>query len=125
MELLMLDCTNPHHTRLVLSFIVQSELDYGDLDDDMRLLAWNQRQGLWVVVVNDQGQAVGIACTVSLSDIEGDALLWLEVLPRFRNRGYGRSLVSWMQQHTCRRLVIKSVPGASGFYRHIGVSVMR
>jgi GNAT superfamily N-acetyltransferase len=123
MNILTLDYNNTHHTHLVLSFVLQSDLDYGDLDEDIRLLTWSQHQGVWAVVVNEQNIVVGIVCIVSLSDVAGNAMLWLEVLPRFRRKGYGRALVTWGQKQSQRSMIIKSVPSAVNFYRHVGVPV--
>lgn len=120
MKIVQLNHTNPHHTHIILSLLVQSTLDYGDMDRDPRLSAWQRGQGRWAVVVNAQGCVMGIVSVVSLSDSEGDALLWLEVLPHYRKRGMGRALLSWARGQTRQNLVIKSVPTAAGFYLHCG-----
>jgi GNAT superfamily N-acetyltransferase len=120
MNIVMLNPTSKEHTHIVLGMIINSDLDYGDLDTDARLLTWQQQQGTWATALNDYGEVVGIACIVSLSDIAGDALLWLEVLPAYRRQGYGRALLTWVYHHAQDALMIKSIPGATGFYEHVG-----
>jgi GNAT superfamily N-acetyltransferase len=99
----------------------QSTLDYGEMDADPRLDAWQQGQGRWAIAVNDQGHVAGIACTVCLDDQEANALLWLEVLPQYRRQGYGRALLAWAREQEPDALVIKSVGSAVGFYNHCGI----
>lgn len=123
MNIMPLRQNNPQHTRIVLSLLIHSTLDYGerDMDQDVRLLAWHAGQGKWAAALPNRHDVAGIVCVVHLSDSDQDALLWLEVLPRYRRRGYGRALLRWAQTQTVQPLVIKSVPGAVGFYQHTGL----
>lgn len=98
MPLTTLNPFNPQHARIVLSLVVQSTLDYGEMDADPRLDAWQQGQGRWAIAVTDQGHVAGIACTVCLDDQEANALLWLEVLPQYRRQGFGRALLAWARE---------------------------
>jgi GNAT superfamily N-acetyltransferase len=66
--------------------------------------------------MDSSGTIVGIACVVTLSDTGKDALLWLEVLQAYQQRGVGKTLLKWAQKQTHQKLVIKSVPSAVGFY---------
>lgn len=115
---------NPHHTHIVVSCVVQSTLDYGDLDADARLLVWQSHQGKWAVATTDDGAIAGIVCVVNLHDRDNDALLWLEVLPHYRRNGIGTALLLWAQAQTQRELVIKSVSGAFPFYQHVGIGTV-
>ncbi|NJP04395.1 MAG: GNAT family N-acetyltransferase [Chloroflexaceae bacterium] len=119
MQVIPLSLTSSHHTSLVVSLVVQSMLDYGDIDHDARLLAWYQRQGAWAVAVNQQRLITGIVAVVKLSDMDRDALFWLEVRPDYRQRGYGRALLNWANQHARQPLVIRSVVGAYPFYERL------
>lgn len=121
MPLTTLNPLNPQHAHIVLAMAVQSTLDYGNMDADPRLTAWQQGQGRWAVAVTDQGTIAGIACVVRLDDQDADALLWLEVLPQYRNQGYGRALLAWAREQRPDALVIQSVSSASGFYVHCGI----
>lgn len=119
MNMIPLQFHNSHHTRIVLSFILQSELDYGNLDNDTRLAVWNQRHGKWAIALSDLGIVTGIVCVVPLSDHVEDGLLWIEVLPSFRRKGFGKALLTWATQHSYHQqypLFIKSVPSAEAFY---------
>ncbi len=123
MNIIPLDPTNIHHTHIVLSFVVQSTLDYGDLDADARLLTWQNCEGTWAAAVSDSGNAVGIVCVVSLCDTSDDALFWLEILPQYQNQGVGNILLTWAQAQAQRPLHIQSVPSAVGFYQQAGMQV--
>ncbi|NJN66693.1 MAG: GNAT family N-acetyltransferase [Chloroflexaceae bacterium] len=122
-NILPLDHTNPLHTRIVLSLVLQSTLDYGQLDSDIRLLTWQAHQGQWAVAVREGGVVAGIVCVVPLSDGPSPGLLWLEVLPRFQRQGVGTALLSWAGARTRRTLVVRSVPSATEFYRRAGARV--
>lgn len=121
MRIIKLDPTNSMHTRIVLAMVLDSSLDYGDLDTDPRLLCWINAQGQWGIAIADSGAVAGIACVVSLCDTNGDALLWLEVLPEHQRQGNGTALLTWAQSQARQPLLIKSVAGATGFYEHAGV----
>ncbi len=121
MRILQLDQTSAQHTQVILSLIVQSKLDYGVLDEDIRLLAWQSPQSRWAVAVDDNGTLLGIVCVVHVDDMEGDALLWLEVLPPHQRQGVGRGLLSWAQTQSPCDLIVRSVPGADGFYCRVAV----
>lgn len=121
MKIVSLKPGKPQHTRIVLSMVVQSKLDYGDMDEDARLLAWHTRQGRWAVAVHKNGDIAGIACVVRLSDTGEDALLWLEVLPPYQRQGMGEALLDWAHTQARHRLSIHSVPSAEGFYQRAGV----
>ncbi len=123
MKVIPLHQTNRHHTDIVLSMVVQSKLDYGDIDADVRLLSWQNCVGRWAVATNDRGKVVGIVCVVDLSDDDQDALLWLEVLPQEQRQGVGDMLFVWARAQTQRDLVIKSVASAKGFYQRYGVQM--
>lgn len=123
MKVVPLQQTNRHHTDIVLSMVVQSTLDYGDIDADVRLLSWQNCVGRWAVATNDSGRVVGIVCVVDLNDDEKDALLWLEVLPQEQHKGVGDMLFAWARTQTQRDLVIKSVASARGFYQRYGVQL--
>ncbi len=122
MYIVPLDPMSETHTHIVLSMVIHSELDYGELDSDARLVAWQKHQGVWGVAVNEQGSAMGIACVVHLSDTGDDALLWLEVLPTYRRLGVGQALLRWVYRQIPHPLVIHSTPSAAPFYEHIGVA---
>lgn len=115
--ILPLNPNNRYHTHLVLSLVVESRLDYGDLDTDPRLLAWLNYEGRWAVALADDRRVAGIVCLVSLSDEPGDALLWLEVLPQYQHQGRGSALLNWAKEQSQQSLVIKSVTSAVDFYR--------
>jgi GNAT superfamily N-acetyltransferase len=103
MNIIPLNLTNQHHTQVVLSLVVQSTLDYGDLDTDARLLAWQHHQGQWIVAANDEGDIIGIACVVGLSDGKGNSLLWVEATPPYQHQGIEHELLTWMQQHNTHK----------------------
>lgn len=53
-------------------------------------------------------------------------ILYLAVLPEFRRRGYGQSLVQWCQsQSGAERIALVSLPGALRFYRALGFRTVR
>jgi GNAT superfamily N-acetyltransferase len=123
MKVIPLQQQDSRHTHVVLSFVVQSLLDYGDIDNDVRLLSWNNNEGQWAVAIDDQGHAMGIVCVVRLSDRQQQALLWLEVLPQYQEQGIGSKLLAWAQTQAGTSMIVKSVPSANGFYQHAGVCI--
>jgi GNAT superfamily N-acetyltransferase len=118
MNVVPLNANNPQHTRVVLALLVQSTLDYGDMDGDIRLNAWRNHQGYWAAAVDAQGYVAGIVCVMNLSDTAHHGLLWLEVLPKYQQCGVGKALLRWAQGQSHQALVIRSVPRAAGFYAH-------
>lgn len=108
------------HTRAILSMVIQSVLDYGDMDSDTRLLAWKSGQGQWAGAFSETGRIVGVVCVVPLDDGVSSGLLWLEVLPAHQRQGIGTALFVWAQERARGNLVIKEVPSASGFYQQVG-----
>jgi GNAT superfamily N-acetyltransferase len=123
MKVIPLHQTDSRHTHVVLSFVVQSTLDFGDIDNDVRLLSWNNNEGRWAAAIDDHGQVMGIVCVVSLSDLQQEALLWLEVLPQYQDQGIGSMLLSWAQAQAKTPMIIKSVASAIGFYHQAGVCI--
>lgn len=113
MMLTALSPANPAHTRVVLSFVVQSCLDFGSIDNDARLVAWKQGRGEWAVSLAD-GKPVGIAWYYA------GELVWLEVLPAHQGQGHGTALLEWAAQRT-PRLRICPTEQARGFYQRKGL----
>jgi len=114
------------HTRIFLSLLLRSHLDYGcgeDMETDPRVLAW-KGGGTWAVATTgDDGKVAGIACVVRLSDVDDkDALLWLEVLPEHQRQGHGSALLEWATQIANGPMLIESTEGARGFYRQHGLA---
>lgn len=123
MHIVPLHPASQQHTRIVLALVVQSLLDYGDIDMDPRLLVWINCQGCWAVAVADNKEVAGIVCTVHLNDSQRDALLWIEVLPHYQGQGFGKALLAWAQAQTAQPLLVRSVASAIGFYERAGVAV--
>lgn len=117
MHIIPLDPHNPQHTAIVAALVLQSTLDYGNLEDDPRLLAWSQQTGRWAVAAaSDTGAVLGIACVVALDDQPADGLLWLEVLPAHQGHGVGSALLDWARSVARPVLVIHSTASARKFY---------
>lgn len=118
-KIVPLDHRNTQHTRVVSLMVLQSQFDYGILEDDPRIFAWRTNQGEWAAATSESGGVFGIVCVVRLNDTDADALLWIEVLPQYRGKGVGRALLAWAREQTQHSLVIRNVGEELGFSQRV------